>query len=108
MKAKEAEMAKLVENTFRAVNIGLINELALVAHKMGINIWNVIEAAKTKPFGFTAFYPGPGLGGIASLLIRFISPGKPRFIRPIPALSSSQARSIARCLLMWWNEWPTF
>ena len=63
MKAKEAEMAKLVENTFRAVNIGLINELALVAHKMGINIWNVIEAAKTKPFGFTAFYPGPGLGG---------------------------------------------
>jgi len=63
MRAKEAEMAKLVENTFRAVNIGLINELALVAHKMGINIWNVIEAAKTKPFGFTAFYPGPGLGG---------------------------------------------
>lgn len=63
MKAKEAEMAKLVENTFRAVNIGLINELALVAHKMGINIWNVIEAAKTKPFGFMAFYPGPGLGG---------------------------------------------
>ncbi|MFC2078691.1 nucleotide sugar dehydrogenase [Candidatus Bipolaricaulota bacterium] len=63
MKAKEAEMAKLVENTFRAVNIGLINELALVAYKMGINIWNVIEAAKTKPFGFTAFYPGPGLGG---------------------------------------------
>lgn len=63
MKAKEAEMAKLVENTFRAANIGLINELALVAHKMGINIWNVIEAAKTKPFGFVAFYPGPGLGG---------------------------------------------
>ena len=63
MDCKEAEMAKLVENTFRAVNIGLINELALVAHKMGINIWNVIEAAKTKPFGFMPFYPGPGLGG---------------------------------------------
>lgn len=63
MQAKEAEMVKLLENTFRAVNIGLINELALVAHKMGINIWNVIEAAKTKPFGFMAFYPGPGLGG---------------------------------------------
>jgi len=61
--AREAEMAKLLENTFRAVNIGLINELALVAHKMGINIWNVIEGAKTKPFGFMAFYPGPGLGG---------------------------------------------
>jgi len=61
--AREAEMTKLLENTFRAVNIGLINELVLVAHKMGINIWNVIEAAKTKPFGFMAFYPGPGLGG---------------------------------------------
>ncbi|MCR4404993.1 MAG: nucleotide sugar dehydrogenase [Candidatus Acetothermia bacterium] len=61
--AREAEMAKLLENTFRAVNIGLINELALVANRMGINIWNVIEAAQTKPFGFMAFYPGPGLGG---------------------------------------------
>ena len=61
--AREAEMAKLLENTFRAVNIGLINELALVAHRMDINIWNVIEAAKTKPFGFMPFYPGPGLGG---------------------------------------------
>lgn len=61
--AKEAEMTKLLENTFRAINIALINEIALVAHKMGINIWNVIEAAKTKPFGFMAFYPGPGVGG---------------------------------------------
>lgn len=59
----EAEMAKLLENTFRAVNIGLLNELAVSAHKMGINIWNVIAAAKSKPFGFMAFYPGPGLGG---------------------------------------------
>jgi UDP-N-acetyl-D-glucosamine dehydrogenase len=63
MTAREAEMAKLLENTFRAVNIGLVNELAQVAHRMGINIWNVIEAAKTKPFGFMPFYPGPGLGG---------------------------------------------
>lgn len=61
--AREAEMTKLLENTFRAVNIGLINELALLARKMGANIWNVIQAAKTKPFGFTAFYPGSGLGG---------------------------------------------
>lgn len=60
---REAEMAKLLENTFRAVNIGLMNELAVSAHKMGINIWNVIAAAKSKPFGFMAFYPGPGLGG---------------------------------------------
>jgi len=59
---REAEMAKLLENTFRAVNIGLINELAVSAHKMGIDIWNVIAAAKSKPFGFMAFYPGPGLG----------------------------------------------
>jgi len=61
--AKVAEMAKLLENTFRAVNIGLINEIALMCDKLKINIWEVIDAAKTKPFGFMAFYPGPGLGG---------------------------------------------
>jgi len=59
----EAEMAKLLENTFRSVNIALINELALVAHDLDIDIWNVVDAASTKPFGFMAFYPGPGLGG---------------------------------------------
>ncbi len=58
-----AEMAKIVENTYRAVNIALVNELKMLAHRMGIDIWEVIEAAATKPFGFTAFYPGPGLGG---------------------------------------------
>ncbi|MGE3274266.1 MAG: nucleotide sugar dehydrogenase [Vicinamibacterales bacterium] len=58
-----AEMVKLLENTFRAVNIGLVNELALMCHRMGIDVWEVIEAAKTKPFGFMPFYPGPGLGG---------------------------------------------
>jgi len=58
-----AEMVKLLENTFRNVNIALANEMALICHKVGINVWEVIEAAKTKPFGFTAFYPGPGLGG---------------------------------------------
>jgi len=58
-----AEMEKILENTYRNVNIGLINELAILAHKMNINIWEVIDAAKTKPFGFQAFYPGPGLGG---------------------------------------------
>lgn len=60
---KVAEMVKILENTYRLVNISLINELALLAGKMGINIWEVIEAAKTKPFGFQAFYPGPGIGG---------------------------------------------
>lgn len=58
-----AEMAKLLENIFRCVNIALVNELALLCDRMGINIWEVIEAAATKPFGFMAFYPGPGLGG---------------------------------------------
>jgi UDP-N-acetyl-D-glucosamine dehydrogenase len=58
-----AEMVKLLENTFRAVNIGLVNELALMCHRMGIDVWEVIDAAKTKPFGFMPFYPGPGLGG---------------------------------------------
>ncbi len=60
---REAEMAKLLENTFRAVNIGLVNELAVIANGMGINIWKVIEAASTKPFGYMPFFPGPGLGG---------------------------------------------
>ena len=58
-----AEMVKLLENTFRAVNIGLVNEIALMCHKMSIDVWEVIDAAKTKPFGFMPFYPGPGLGG---------------------------------------------
>lgn len=58
-----AEMEKILENTYRNINIGLINELAILCHKMGINIWEVIDAAKTKPYGFQAFYPGPGLGG---------------------------------------------
>ncbi len=60
---KVAEMEKLLENVFRNVNIALVNELTILCHRMGINIWEVIEAAKTKPFGFMPFYPGPGLGG---------------------------------------------
>jgi UDP-N-acetyl-D-glucosamine dehydrogenase len=58
-----AEMVKLLENTFRAVNIGLVNELALMCDRLGIDVWEVVDAAKTKPFGFMPFYPGPGLGG---------------------------------------------
>ncbi len=60
---KAAEMTKILENTFRIVNIALINEMAIVASRMGINIWEVVEAAATKPFGFMPFYPGPGVGG---------------------------------------------
>ncbi len=61
--AKAAEMTKLLENSFRIVNIGWINEIAQACHKMGIDVWEVIEAAKTKPFGFMPFYPGLGVGG---------------------------------------------
>jgi len=61
--AKEAETAKLLENTYRHINIGLVNEMAKFSHELGIDIWEVIKAAKTKPFGFQAFYPGPGVGG---------------------------------------------
>ncbi|MGQ4001539.1 nucleotide sugar dehydrogenase [Francisellaceae bacterium CB299] len=58
-----AEMSKILENTYRNINIGLANEMAILSERMGINYWEVVEAAKTKPFGFQAFYPGPGLGG---------------------------------------------
>ncbi len=60
---REAELTKLLENTYRSVNIGLVNEFALVAHELGVDVWNVVEAAATKPFGFRSFEPGPGLGG---------------------------------------------
>ncbi|MEA5453391.1 nucleotide sugar dehydrogenase [Sinomonas sp. JGH33] len=61
--AREAETAKLLENTYRHVNIALVNEMAKFCHEMGIDLWSVIDAARTKPFGFEAFYPGPGVGG---------------------------------------------
>jgi UDP-N-acetyl-D-glucosamine dehydrogenase len=61
--ARVAEAAKLLENIYRSVNIALVNELKLLFERMGINVWEVIDAAATKPFGFTPFYPGPGLGG---------------------------------------------
>jgi len=61
--ARVAETVKLLENAFRSVNIGLVNEIALMCHKMDIDVWEVIDAAATKPFGFMPFYPGPGLGG---------------------------------------------
>jgi len=60
---ESAEIVKLLENTFRSVNIGLVNELALMSHALNVNIWEVIDAAATKPFGFMPFFPGPGLGG---------------------------------------------
>jgi UDP-N-acetyl-D-glucosamine dehydrogenase len=73
-----AEMTKLLENIYRAVNIGLVNELKVVADAMGIDIWEVIRAASTKPFGFTPFYPGPGLGGHCIPIDPFYLPWKAR------------------------------
>ena len=64
-----AEMVKIIENTYRDVNIALANEMKVVLDKMGINVWEVIEAAKTKPFGFMPFYPGPGLGAGSGYLV---------------------------------------
>ena len=61
--AEVAEMTKLLENTFRMINIGLVNELAIICNRLGVDVWEVIEAAGTKPFGFMKFTPGPGLGG---------------------------------------------
>jgi UDP-N-acetyl-D-glucosamine dehydrogenase len=60
---KAAELAKLLENTFRSINIGLVNELAIMCDLLNVDVWEVIQAASTKPFGFMPFYPGPGLGG---------------------------------------------
>jgi UDP-N-acetyl-D-mannosaminuronate dehydrogenase len=61
--AREAEMAKLLENTYRQVNIALVNETAIFSHELGVDLWDAIRCAATKPFGFQAFYPGPGIGG---------------------------------------------
>lgn len=61
--ARTAEMVKLLENTFRAINIGMVNELAMICERLDVDVWEVIDAARTKPFGFMPFYPGPGLGG---------------------------------------------
>ena len=61
--AEAAEMTKLLENTFRMINIGLVNEMAMMCDRLGIDVWEVIDAAATKPFGFMKFTPGPGMGG---------------------------------------------
>jgi UDP-N-acetyl-D-glucosamine dehydrogenase len=71
-----AELVKILENTFRSVNIGLVNEMAIVCDKLGVDVWEVIEAAATKPFGFMKFTPGPGVGGHVSRSIPTISRGR--------------------------------
>ena len=73
--AEVAEMAKLLENTFRMINIGMVNELAIMCDRLGVDVWEVIDAAATKPFGFMKFLPVLAWAGIASRLIRYIFPG---------------------------------
>ena len=92
-----AEAVKITENIFRAVNIALVNELKLIYSAMGIDIWEVIEAAKTKPFGFMPFYPGPASAATAFRSTLFISPGRRGNMIFRRASSSSPARSTARC-----------
>ena len=97
-----AEMVKLLENTFRAVNIGLVNELALMCRTLGVDVWEIIDAAATKPFGFMPFYPGPGLGGhcipIDPLYLSWkarISGFEPRFIELANQVNVSMPRVVA-------------
>ena len=102
-----AEMVKLLENTFRMINIGLVNEIAIMCDGMGINVWEVIDAAATKPFGFMPFYPGPGWAGTASRSIRFIFRGRPSRPGSKRGLSNWPAISTARCRILWWKRFKT-
>jgi len=93
-----AEMVKLLANTFRAVNIGTVNELAMMCEKLGIDVWEVINAAKTKPFGFMPFYPGPGLGGHCIPIARPTCHGPQNRPGSNHGSLSSLDRSTAPCL----------
>ena len=95
--SRVAEMVKLLENTFRAVNIGLVNELALMSRDLDVDVWEVIDAAKTKPFGFMPFYPGPGLGGHCILSTRTISAGRRARVGSRVGSSSWRVTSMPAC-----------
>lgn len=99
--ARVAETSKLLENTFRAVNIAMVNELAQLCHELGVDVWEVIEAASTKPFGFMPFYPGPGIGGHCIPLDPHflawsarVSGFEPRFIHIADQVNSSMPRYV--------------
>ena len=99
-----AEMVKLLENTFRMINIGLVNEIALMCDRMGINVWEVIDAAATKPFGFMPFYPGPGLGGHCIPIDPFYLSWKTKQAGLRRASSNWRATSTGRCRTSWWTR----
>ena len=100
-----AEACKILENTYRAVNIALVNELKVLYDRMGIDIWEVIDAASTKPFGFQAFFPGPGLGGHCIPIDPFYLTWIARKYGDSFLISSiSPERSTPRCRPMWWKE----
>ena len=101
-----AEAAKLTENIFRAVNIALVNELKTVFASMGIDVYAVIEAAKTKPFGYMPFWPGPGLGGHCIPIDPFYLTWKAKSMACAPGSSSSPAKSTRRCRDGWSTAWP--
>ena len=110
--AKEAELAKLIENTFRHVNIALVNELAVYAHEMGIDIWEAIDAAASKPFGFMPFWPGPGWGGhcipldpaYLSWRVRRDRSHEVRFVEVAQAVNSEMPRYVAERVSLLLNE----
>jgi UDP-N-acetyl-D-glucosamine dehydrogenase len=98
--SRAAELVKLLENTFRAVNIGLVNEVALMCARLGLDVWEVIDAAATKPFGFMPFYPGPGLGGHCIPLIPTTWPGSSKRSIIGPVLSNWPMTSTPVCRTM--------
>ena len=110
--AREAELAKLIENTFRHVNIALVNELAVYAHEMGIDIWEAIDAAATKPFGFMPFYPGPGWGGhcipldpaYLSWRVRRDRAHEVRFVEVAQAVNAEMPRFVAERVSLMLND----
>ena len=106
-----AEMVKLLENTFRAVNIGLANEIALLCRALGVDVWEIIDAAATKPFGFMPFYPGPGLGGhcipVDPLYLSWkarVNGFEPRFIDLAHQVNSAMPRTVVTMILEVLNE----
>jgi hypothetical protein len=96
-----AEMVKLLENTFRAVNIGLVNEVAMMCNRLGLDAWEVIDAAATKPFGFMPFYPGPGLGGHCIPIDPVYLSWKLKTLNFTSRFIDLATKSTPRCRIMW-------